>query len=59
LLLLTVDVDVSESVEHRLHELVGERAQVVVIQLDPLQAVQILEGRRGDLVDPGGGKRRA
>ena len=49
-----MDVDVHEGVEDGLHELVPERGQHVVEQLDPLQAVQVLEGRRGDVLDPVG-----
>ena len=43
-----------EGVEDGLHELVPERGQHVVKQLDPLQAVQVLEGRGGDVLDPVG-----
>ena len=51
-----MDVDVHEGVEDGLHELVPERGQHVVEQLDPLQAVQVLEGRRRDVLDPVVGK---
>lgn len=45
-----------EGVEHRLHQLIGQRAQVVVEQFDPLQAVQVLERWGRDLANPGKGK---
>ncbi len=52
--LLTVNVDVHQRVQHWLHELVGERAEVVVEELDPLEAVEVLEGGGRDVADPKG-----
>ena len=46
-----MQVDVLQGVKHGLHELVLDCLQVVVEQLDPLQAVQVLERRRRDLLD--------
>ena len=54
--LLTVNVDVHQRVQHWLHELVGERAEVVVEELDPLEAVEVLEGGGRDVADPKGKK---
>ena len=48
-----MDVNVHHSVEDRLHELVGEGAEVVVVELDPLEAVEVLEGGSRDLLDAG------
>ena len=56
--MLTVNVDVHEGVEDRFHELIGQGAEVVVEQLHPLQAVEVLEGRSGDLANPGKKKKR-
>ena len=49
---LTVNVDMDETVQNRLHEFVLERLEVVVEQLDPFQTVEVLEGRRRDVLDP-------
>ena len=46
-------VDVHEAVEHGLHEFVVERLEVVVGQLDPLEAVEVLKRGRQDLPDAG------
>ena len=44
-------VDVHKAVEHGLHELVVERLEVVVGELDPLETVEVLERGRLDLLD--------
>ena len=46
-----MNVDVHEGIEDRLHELVVQGLEIVVGQLDVLQAVQVLEGGRADVVD--------
>ena len=41
-----------EGVQDWLHELIVQRRQDVVVQLNPLEAVQVLECRCWDVFDP-------
>ena len=46
-----MNVDMLEGVEDGLHELVVQGGQLVVVQLQPLQGVQVVERARRDSVD--------
>ena len=51
-MVLTVDVDVHEGVENRFHELVVQGREDIVVQLDPLKAVEVLERCCRNVLDP-------
>ena len=49
---LTVDINMHQGVQDWFHELIVQSLEIVVVQLDPLQAVEVLEGRSRDVLDP-------
>ena len=54
--LLTVDGQRGQCVEDRLKRLLRNRFQLVLVQMEPLEQVQVVEGIRRNLADAGIGK---